>query len=220
MLTFDEAREVLDARAVEVHRAGGDMAAGLAAFAARQLKGRRREAFEALWIDGERFIYGALNAGGLGTRGRFGHFCLVLSAPSTRGRTVALFPGDSAQRYTDDMGSVDAVLAGSEISTWNDRAALAVVERGTEAMAAPADDWPEVVCRPDHYLEAVLSPPLPLADVAEVRVAKTYADRLADLQVRELAGDDLPGSERQEARAYSALQGWRSALGTRLEELT
>lgn len=209
---FDEADEVLDARRIDARRAG-DEAAGLAAFRDRQGSWlQRREAFERLWVDGESFIYGALNAGNRGVP-RFGDFCLVVGDPAARSRSVALFPEDTAQRYTNGS-DVDAERVRNEATAWSDRDALAVVERDAEALTANDDAWPEVVCRENHYLEAVLGPPLPVRDVTEVRLPQPYLDRLEELEVRELAGEDLTPSERKEVSAFSSLQRWRSTHST------
>jgi hypothetical protein len=216
---FGEVAELLDARRVELHKAGGDASAAQGAFATRQgsyLAGR--EAFERLWIDGVSFVYGALNAGGLGTQGRYGPFCLIVADPTGRSRAVALFPGDSAQRYTVGA-SVDRDGVRSEATAWEDRDSLAVVERHAEALAAHEAEWPAVICRPKSYLEAVMGPPLPIEDVVEVRLAQPYLERLADLQAREVAGDVLTPSEREEVLAYTELQNWRAVRGTDLTGL-
>lgn len=66
--TFGRVGELLDARQYDVERAGGDRTAGLAAFAVRQGSWlARRQAFEDLWHHGRRLVYGAVNAGGMGT---------------------------------------------------------------------------------------------------------------------------------------------------------
>jgi hypothetical protein len=203
---FGEVAEVFDARRIELHKAGGDADAGQAAFAERQgsyLAGR--EAFEQLWIGGDSFVYGALNAGGLGTEGRYGPFCLIIADPAGRSRAVALFPCDSAQRYTVG-NSVDGEGVRSEATAWADRDSLAVVERHAEALATHEAEWPAVICRPKSYLEAVVGPPLPIEDVVEVRLAQPYLERLADLQARELADEVLAPSEREEALAFTELQ--------------
>lgn len=62
---------VLGARAVKVHQAGGDETAGLRAFEGEQGDWFvRRTSFEGLWRDGSRFVYGAVNAGGMGVERR------------------------------------------------------------------------------------------------------------------------------------------------------
>ncbi|HJQ03105.1 MAG TPA: hypothetical protein VJ851_16030 [Jatrophihabitans sp.] len=211
---FGEVAEILDARRLELHKADGDPSAARAAFVDRQgsyLIGR--EAFEQLWVDGDQFVYGALNAGGLGTQGRYGPFCLVIGRPTERGRPVALFPGDSAQRYNVAAG-LDSDSARSEATAWDDRDSLAVVERHAEALANYEAEWPAVICRPGSYLEAVMGPPLPIEDVVEVRLPRPYLDRLAELQTGELDGEVLSRSEREEVLAFTELQNWRAVRGT------
>jgi len=207
---------VLDARSWCVARAGGDVAAGLAYFAAQQgAYLPRREGFEDLWEHGRRFVYGAVNAGGMGTEGRFGPFCIVIADPEAQSpKALAVFPGDSAQRYTTADGGVDAAAAEAEATAWRERAALAVVHHSSEATGADPGRWGEVVCRRDHYLEVVVAGHLPVSIVDEVRLRGTLVDRLDELESRRFLGEALAADEDNEVRAYRALQRWRQASGT------
>ena len=113
VLAFDQAHDVLDTRRFHVQKAGGDAAVGLADFATEQRDLLvRREAFEDLWHGGRQIVYGAVNAGGMGTEGRFGPFCLTSKHPDTPvPDALAVFPEDSAHRYTTEAGEVDGDLA-------------------------------------------------------------------------------------------------------------
>ena len=63
---FDAHSAILDARSIKIHQVGGDAVEGLRAFNAQPDPWlARRKAFEALWRDGSRFVYGAVNAGGM-----------------------------------------------------------------------------------------------------------------------------------------------------------
>lgn len=151
----------------------------------------------------------------MGTEGRFGPFCAVIADPGSHGPlALAVFPGDSARRYTAEDGSVNAAAAEQESTSWAERASLAVVLLSTEARGADARQWDAVVCRPDHYLEVVVVAQLPVAVLAEVRIRKNLADRLDDLQSRALLGDVLHPDASNEVRAYETLQQWRRVHGT------
>jgi len=219
VIDWDEAGEVLDTRRWSIAQSGGDVAVGLAAFASQQGQWLvRRQGFEDLWEHGRRFFYGALNAGGMGTEGRYGPFCVVIHDLDAHGPcALAVFPGDSAQRYTTEAGSVDAAAAGREATAWADRAGLALVHRAAEVQAVDEEGWFEVVCRPDRYLEVVVAAQLPIAVVAEVRIRRGTADRLDDLQSRRLIGDVLSPTESNEVRAYEAMQRWRRLHGAFVE---
>ena len=216
VLVYEDAAEVLDTRRFHVHEAGGDEVAGLARFASAQDSLlARREPFEDLWTHGRRLVYGAVNADGMGTEGRFGPFCLVVDDPEAPAPdALAVFPGDSAQRYTTTSGVVDAPAAMAEATAWSERADLALVERGAEAAGAPETAWPEIVCRPDRYLEAVRAGRLPPSSVTEVRLRSAFRDRLDELQARVLAGDALDPVEQNGVAAYGVVHGWRRAHGT------
>jgi hypothetical protein len=210
---FDESDAILDARGFCIWQERGDRDAGLRAFHRRQGSWfQQRLAFEALWVGGESFRYFALNAGGLGTQGDFGKFCLLVSEAAERGRVAAIFPGDSLQRYTT-ASAVDSARVESEAAAWPIRGAVAVIERGAEALTVHEAGWPEVVCRPDHYLETVVGPPLPLLDVDEVRLPASYLDRLDGYDQRDFAGEVLEQDEANELRAFRSLQRWRRTHG-------
>lgn len=213
---FNAAGELLDARRYHVAVAG-DETAGLAAFAAGQRAWlARRQAFEDLWDSGRRLVYGAVNAGGMGVE-EFGHFCLVVADPTAVDPdALAVFPADSAQRYTTAGGDVDASAASAEATAWADRVDLAVVECGRDVLAMEEGMWPAAVCRAARYLEAPLAGTLPTALVAEVRMQAETRERLEDLEAVEIAGEALAPVQRNEVAAFEALLGWERAGGTRI----
>jgi len=210
---FDESDAILDVRGFCTWQMDGDRAAGLRVFGERQGDWLpRRQAFEELWLDGESFRYFAVNAGGLGTQGAYGKFCLLLTEVTERGRVAAIFPGDSLQRYTTAT-AVDSARIMREAAAWTIRGSVTVVERGPEALTIHEAGWLEVICRPGQYLEAVVGPPLPLADIAEVRLPASYLTQLDDYDQRELAGEALQEDQANELRAFRSLQRWRRTLG-------
>jgi len=219
--TFDEVGRILDGRSIEQHRAGGDRRAGLRAF--RAIQGAyfvRRTRFEALWNHGRRFVYGALNAGGMGTEGRYGPFCVVIgdpSAPAPASAALGVFPADSVVRYCSRTGVVNRIGALADVVAWPDRGALATIEREPEALSQHPRTWPDVVCTPSRYLEAVLAPGPPLATVDAVRVRQTYLDRLEDLSVLGIDGALDPGTALRELVAFEAMNRWRVDHGVAIE---
>lgn len=221
VLAFDRADEILDARRFHVQQAGGDSVAGRVDFEARQGSWLiRRQAFEDLWNHGRRLVYGAVNAGGIGTEGRFGPFCVTCSDPETPvPDAIAVFPGDSAQRYTSGGGDLDGDLARAEATAWSRRADLAVTERGDEALAATVADWPTVVCRPDHYLEVARAGAWPVAALSQVRLRSDYHAELAALRLRWLAGEVLVPDEVNQAGAYDVVSDWRRSTGVELVDV-
>jgi hypothetical protein len=210
---FDAAGELLDGRRLRIRRAGGDHAAGIAEFetAQKTWKGPRA-AFEHLWVGGEEFVYFAVNAGGRGIP-KFGDFCLVVLDPSERGRSVVVFPGDTAQRY-GDKSPVDADLARAEAAAWGDRDALAVTHLGSRALAATPTAWPELICSNDGYLETVVTPSPPIAEVAEVRLPQGYLGQLKEVHGRAVNREVLTPTELAQAHAYRSIQRWRATHGT------
>jgi hypothetical protein len=215
VVVYDKAGGVLDTRRYYAERHGGT-AAGLSVFAREQGSWlARREAFEDLWERGRAFVYGAVNAGGMGVMGRFGTVCLVVHDPEgRRPQALAVFPGDSAARYTSTAGNLNSPLAHAEATAWTVRAELAVVHRRNDAATAAPSEWPRVLCRPGVYMEVVFAGPLPLAAVSEVRLLEELRKRLARLRARWLLGEPLTDVENNETSAYDLLQKWRREHGT------
>jgi hypothetical protein len=218
VLCFGDTNAVLDARSFHTWQKG-NRAAGLAEFQKKQGDWYpRRVAFEALWEDGESFRYLALNAGGLGTQGPFGRFCLVTSRVTAGGRSTAVFPGDSLQRYTTATG-VDQALVRREAAAWTVRGAVAVSERSSEALVADRADWAAVICHPHSYLEVVVGPPLPLSDLDEVRLSAFYLDTLKQHERLDLARRPLTQTQVNELAAFRMLQDWRRTYGIAITPL-
>ncbi len=130
VLVFHEVGEILDARRYQVQRAGGDVSAAAEAFEGDQETSLEpRQAFEDLWEHGRRLLYGAVNAGGMGTEGRYGPFCLVVPAPDNpEPDALAVFPGNTAERYASGPVA-DEAAACRDATSWGQRSGLAVEER-------------------------------------------------------------------------------------------
>jgi hypothetical protein len=220
VIAFEQSDGVVDARTYFILVSGGDRDAGLAEFAESQ--GRHfggRQNFEDLWEHGRRFVYGAVNGGGVGVEG-FGPICLVLAdveaeAPDALG----VFPEDTVKRYADAGGAVDGARALSEATAWEDRAELAVVERASEAAAAVEADWPPMLCSDGDYLEAVVTGPLPLRAVAQVRMPDPLRKRLDGLRAKALLNEAITHVERRELLAYEVLHAWRRRHRTAIERV-
>jgi len=218
---FDTHGALLDARAVEQARADGDRAAGLRSFRRRQHRYfARRVRFEALWNHGRRFVYGAVNAGGMGTEDLFGPFCIVVADPSASApAALGVVPGDSASRYCSRDGVVDRARALDEVVAWSDRADLVTVERASDALAVPHDEWMAAICRPGRYIEAIVAPGPPLAAIDAVRLRRGHLERLEEL--RAIGIDDGPRSNTGglELLAFETLQRWRVAYALDIESV-
>ena len=156
----------------------------------------------------------------MGTEGRFGPFCLTCRHPETPvPDALAVFPEDSARRYTTEAGQVDRDLARAEATAWSHRHDLAVIERGDEALAAANAEWPAAVCQADRYFEVTRAGPMPVADLHEVRLRAAYRSELVTLRVRFLAGEPLVADELSQVGAYDVLRKWRRTSGIDLVDV-
>jgi len=215
VLAYKDEGAVIDTRSFYVYQAGGDIVAGAKKFAAGAWT-QRREAFEDVWKGGRQFVYGALNAGGYGVDS-YGEFCLIEDDPSARSPdALAVFPDDSAGRYTSPPAIIDEALACDEATGWAHRADLVTIERAAE-VGADESAWPSLICD-DRYFEVIVVPGPPLDRLSEVRLKATYATELDDLQARYLTGDVLTYDELNQVAAYDVIQSWRRS-GTAITEV-
>lgn len=180
----------------------------------------RREAFEDLWEHGRRLLYGAVNAGGMGPESAFGAFCLVLDDPeATVPDALGLFPGNTAERYRSEAGGVDGARAADEATAWSDRAHLAVLEFGDDAIATGARDWPSLTGGSDHWIEVTRAGALPLRAVRGVRRRAAMRERLDELLALQMAGEALTVLDENEVTAYRAILEWRRSNGATITDV-
>ena len=211
-LAFDDLVAVVDGRTLQIHWHAGDRGAGLAAYRnAQRTFYVRRGAFEALWHGGDGFIYFSLNHDTAGTTA-FGPFCIAIATSLDGHPDAAVFPADTAQRYTDSSGGINVTQVMSEVGDWTARGDIAVNELHTDVVPPPST-WPNLLCSKDRYLEIVVVGPVPLADVFELRLNRDDAKTLNRLSRQQRRGDLSDPTDIAAALAYQAIRRWR---GTRL----
>jgi len=222
---YDQVGRIVHTRDFHVRLAAGNAASGLAEFE-RQAEEWfiRREAFEDLWLAGRTFVYGAVNAGGMGTEGSFGPFCLVIGITGANADSATgpddgvVFPGNTAERYVTPAGAAEEDKAVAEATEWSARMDLAVIERNAEIAIVSESEWPELVCRPDRYFEVVRTGLLPTSAISEVRINRDFLQRLRILRAQYVAGEDLTTPEQHEVAAYNSIRQWTRS-GTQIVEM-
>jgi len=148
----------------------------------------RRIAFDSCY-GGAEFIYGALNVGGLGPT-QYGYYCFVIAktVPSATMR-VAYLPGDSLKCYVSTTGVVDHPTIAAVVANHAHRGHLAVCKH---AANLESDDWNDLVCNPDDYIEAIFETSPTPADVDTIRIAAAEYDRLYDLTLALFSASATP----------------------------
>ncbi len=174
-----------------------------------------RQAFEAMWEHGHRFVYGAVNAGGMGTEGKYGHYCLVVPDPDEAGsEALGVFPGNSVTiYYREETGVVDEQTACADAAAWTERADVAVATQHEEVGRTSEGGWPAVVCRPDHFLEVAWAPAAQPSAIREARLRSGKYSELLQFVRRAAQKLPLSNSEQNEIRALQTLWQWRNEHG-------
>jgi hypothetical protein len=141
----------------------------------------RRAAFDRAFVNGERFRYGALNAGGAGLP-EYDPYCVVLTRNWQASLAdAACLPGDSLKICFTAGGTFDPALVQGLVAPHSHRHFMAAKERAGEVSSCDKAEWPALVASPGRYFEVVFVGEVALGTVDCVRVLKTEYDRMWDM---------------------------------------
>lgn len=147
-----------------------------------------RLAFEGHFENGEQFLYGALNIGGIGSP-YYGVFCTVLEPAVVHALPCAFVPGDSVSLYAMGKATVDETVVQKDAATTECRGILATIKHLDDLALKGDAAWPEMLCRDHCYVEAIFVGDINRESVREVRIAKAESKRMAKLILMEKRGD-------------------------------
>ncbi|HWY20210.1 MAG TPA: hypothetical protein VNX26_03260 [Candidatus Acidoferrum sp.] len=186
--------------AAEAGRTGEAIDASL-----RRLLGKyyeRRMAYDALFVGGKGFRYGALNIGCAGTT-RYGDFCLVAkSAYSDSALELAYLKSDSLNDYMSPGPMLNEPALRSDLATESHRQFLAATKEGDRTFAVAREEWPSILCDSSSYIEATFTGQFTPSDLQEVRMSTSDYARVTSL-VFEAARDSLSEEEVKVAAGYA-----------------
>lgn len=132
----------------------------------------QRMAFDRAFRDGERFRYGALNAGGAGLR-EYDPYCAVLRDTFSASLTdVAYLPGDSLKICFAADGSLDCGAAERYAAPHSHRHILVANERAKEVSTTGRKEWHKLVTSPNRYFEVIFLGEVTLNSIDSVRMLK------------------------------------------------
>jgi hypothetical protein len=172
----------------------------------------KRVAFDASFVEGRRFRYGALNAGGTGLVA-YAPYCVILKSEFCRAlQPLAYLPGDSLQLAFTSDGSFDSAAVISSATADKDRHLMAATNLGAEAAATAPSVWPELVCRA-RYFEAIFIGDVEMPAVSCVRIPRAEYKRVWDMAFDSFSRK-LSDGER--AMVHDFVQIRRAELGGKL----
>jgi hypothetical protein len=204
-------------RHVSPHELATELAHRTGASAAdefRRLQGRwfaRRACFDGTFDEGRQFLYGALNAGGLGLD-YYGGVCVVFSAQAFSDWRVAFTPGNSLELYTPDSANptLEIVRLKNDLGSEIHRHTVAGLKHAHEDLS-DRTTWSRLLCDgKDRFVEVIFVGNANHALVQEIRVdgAVFEAAYIELTTARPIASET-----RQEARAIAlALEGLPAGL--------
>ena len=141
----------------------------------------RRMAFDGTFKDGYRFVYAAVNTGGIGTS-KFGIFCAVLTddLPSQTDE-IAYIVDDSLSCCFAESGNLCLELLSDNISPHTHRHYLAALKHAQEVVLSQEDSWQSLIVSDACYIETILGKAPVFSSITEVRLRRENYDELWEL---------------------------------------
>jgi hypothetical protein len=165
----------------------------------------KRVAFDRAFTAGERFRYGALNAGGAGLPD-YGPYCIVLSRKfQEECKRIAYLSGDSLTVCFTRKNTFDENAAKAAIVPHSHRHWLVAKERIGNIPPTPKPNWPELVISGRNYFEAIFIGKVSRNTVNCVRMSQVEYDRMWNLAFANF-GHKLEEAERAVTNDFVQLQ--------------
>ena len=115
----------------------------------------KRISFDNAFENGDSFLYGALNCGGLGLSA-YGSCCMVLTQKFEKASTkVAYLNGDSLKVCVDAHGAVNELQVRQNSAPSSHRAVLAAIKHSADLKSSVPADWATLLFGGGSYMEAV-----------------------------------------------------------------
>lgn len=178
----------------------------------------RRVTFDRAFKDGQKFRYGALNAGGAGLT-NYDPYCVVLKRKYQESLAeLAYLPGDSAIVCFGAGACLDEDAVRRLPAPHTHRHLLAAIERATEVPALDQEEWPRLVASEGRYFEVIFLGDVSLEAVECVRALKVEIDGMRKLAFANF-GRKLERAERALAHDFVVLRRGVVEGKLRLEEV-
>lgn len=161
----------------------------------------RRIAFDGAFEDGRSFRYGALNIGGPGTTS-YAQFCCVLSSSSpVDPGDIAYLKSDSLKNYVGRDNAVRKDALARDVATHGSRHHIAVLKHVDQIVAAPEEEWAELICSNEDCIEAIFVRKVTKDEFDEVRITVEDYDELWESAFADL-GSPLAKARYAEAQDF------------------
>ncbi len=156
----------------------------------------KRVAFDRAFEKGDQFIYGALNAGGVGLTS-FAQYCVVLkrsfqSRVEELGEAVCL-SGDSLKICFSEDGLFDHAAVATAVAPFSERHRLAAHACASEVSSVEKERWPVLMFSQTRYFEVIFVGQVSIDSIGCVRLTENEYHAKWDLCFRNF------GAKRSEA---------------------
>jgi len=134
-----------------------------------------RKIFENQFEDGERFIYAALNTGGIGLKKHGAEFCLIVHQKEVKKMSSCAFLKKESTLYVHN-GSLNIEQLKNDTASRKTIHLLTAIKNEKELPDTAAKNWPELVCNEKNYIEAITTDDISIEHINTVRISKKSED--------------------------------------------
>lgn len=132
---------------------------------------KSRTVFDQTFKDGENFIYGALNIGGMGLP-EYGRFCVVLQRKQIEAYSSVAFIKNESIDYVENNG-VNFQKLSQDIANREYVPLLALLKHESDINAKlPVEEWPFRLCCAERFIEAITKDEILNSHIESVRISK------------------------------------------------
>ncbi|HIJ83974.1 MAG: hypothetical protein HW380_1372 [Magnetococcales bacterium] len=139
----------------------------------------RRMLFEGYFVNGQEFLYGALNIGSLGAT-HYGNVSIVIDDVFLQNSPVTYLEGDSLELFLDSNDQLILPTLKKSISSQTQRHHLMAFKHRFRLDGTPQEDWPKMVCSKNEFVEVIFLQPLERSHITRVLIDAEFYNRLQD----------------------------------------
>ena len=168
----------------------------------------KRALFDGSFFHGKNFRYGALYTGGRALIDtQYGPFCAVFSMNvAASWKLIAWLPENSLRRYVPDEHTLKVDQIKRDVGEHGSRHHVAAIKHAGDVVTCPRDEWPNMLCHGDRFIEGIVAEELIPADVERILVDTMLWNTLQDAADAVLDGDDVDAQTQADADRFKELR--------------
>ena len=177
---------------------------------------RSRVTFNRTVEDGEKFKYGALNIGGLGSE-RYGEYCVVIKRKQSEEYSSLAFIKEDSLEYVEG-DSVNIERLSQDIANRECVHALVALKHENGIGGFPFDELASMICCDESYIEAITTDEIENGHIGSVRMSKMDYNRyFIDYLFKDFTSEKMSEEEMLKLRMLEGIFKLLDARGIKME---